>query len=106
MNTVWIIVSLVTGTVLGTLYFGGLWITVRRLAVTRQPALLTLVSFVVRAAVVLLGFYFVMGGRWERLVACLAGFLLARTLFIRRLRDVEQDSGVPMLADSTKRTTG
>ena len=105
MNTVWIIVSLVTGAVLGTFYFGGLWITVRRLAVTQQPALVTLVSFVVRAVVVLLGFYFVMGGRWERLVACLGGFLLARMLFIRRLRHMEQESSVPILADSTKRTT-
>ena len=105
MNIAWIIVSLVTGTVLGMFYFGGLWITVRRLTVARQPALLTLVSFVLRATVVLLGFYFVLGGRWERLAACLAGFLLARTLFIRRLHHVEQDFSVPMVHDSIKRTT-
>lgn len=106
MNTTWIIVSLAIGAVLGAIYFAGLWITVRRLAITRQPALLMLVSFIGRVAVVLLGFYFVTDGRWERLIACLAGFLLARTLLIRRLHDVGQDSGFPALPDNAKRTIG
>ena len=102
MNTVWIIVALAIGAVLGAFYFGGLWITVRRVAIARQPALLLFASFLVRAGIVLFGFYFVMDGRWERLVACMAGFLLARTLLIRRLRDVG-DSSTPSTSPANAR---
>jgi hypothetical protein len=33
-----------------------------------------------------LAFYFIIGGRWERLLIALVGFLLARTLLIARWR--------------------
>ena len=90
MNASWIILSLAVGAVLGAFCFGGLWITVRRLPVTQHAGLLLLVSFVLRSAVVLLGFYVIIGGGWQPLIVCLAGFLGTRTLFIRRLRIVEQ----------------
>jgi F1F0 ATPase subunit 2 len=88
MNTVWIIVALAIGAVLGAFYFGGLWMTVRRVG-TPQPASLLFVSFLVRMGVVLLGFYFVMDGRWERLVACMVGFVLARSVLIHFLHDTK-----------------
>ena len=105
MNTTWIIGSVVIGSVLGVFYFGGLWLTVRRVATDEQPALLLFVSFLVRSGVVLSGFYFVTDGRWERLVACLAGFLAARTLLIRRLRDVEEGSTVSTSPANVRRAT-
>jgi F1F0 ATPase subunit 2 len=71
---------------LGLFYFGGLWLTVRRLPGSRTPELLILGSFVGRLAVTLAGFYLVMGGRWERLLACLAGFLITRTFLLYRLK--------------------
>ena len=74
------------GAALGLFYFGGLWLTVRRLPRSRRPGLLLLGSFLVRSAVVVPGFYFVMGGRWERLLACLVGFLAARTVLLVLLR--------------------
>jgi F1F0 ATPase subunit 2 len=75
---VWIIPAFLAGIALGALYFGGLWLTVQRLRVVRRPGTLLLVSFVVRTALVLAGFYLVMGGQWERLVACVVGFVIAR----------------------------
>lgn len=71
---------------LGLFYFGGLWLTIRQLPTCRWPAPLLVGSFVGRTAVVLVGFYFVMGGRWERALACLLGFLVARFLLVSRLR--------------------
>lgn len=100
-----VIVALAIGAVLGAFYFGGLWITVRRVAAAPQPEFLLFASYLLRVGVVLLGFYLVMDGRWERLAACIAGFLLARTLVVRRLRDVEQSFGLPASTVSTKRTT-
>lgn len=74
------------GMALGLFYFGGLWLTVRQLGTQRYAVALFLASFVGRTAVVLAGFYFVMGGRWERVLACLAGFIVVRQLLVSRLR--------------------
>jgi hypothetical protein len=43
-------------------------------------------SFVLRRGVVLAAFYFVMGGSWERRVACLLGVIIMRSIFLLRLR--------------------
>jgi len=74
------------GAVLGIFYFLGLWWTVQKLRSSKSAALLSLGSFVVRTAVVLTGFYFIMGGQWERLLASLAGFMTARVVLIRGLK--------------------
>lgn len=71
---------------LGMLYFGGLWYTMRALPTTDWPVLLTLGSLVVRMTAVLLGFYFVATERWERLLACLFGFVVARLVVVAWLR--------------------
>lgn len=71
---------------LGVFYFGLLWLTVRRLASARRPVSLVFASFVFRMGAVLAAFYFVMGGSWERLVACLLGFIIMRSIFLFRLK--------------------
>jgi F1F0 ATPase subunit 2 len=78
-----VFVSLVSGTALGLLYFGGLWLTVKRLPKSSQPGLLTVTSFFVRTGIVILGFYYVMEGRMERLLAALVGFLIIRIFLVR-----------------------
>lgn len=95
MNTAWIAAALVTGFALGAVYFGGLWLTVRSMQTMNQPALGLFMSFLLRIGIVLTGFYLVMDGHWERLVACLAGFLIARTLLVRCLRDMGSISKLP-----------
>jgi F1F0 ATPase subunit 2 len=79
-------VALLAGGGLGGFYFAGLWWTVRKLPTAQSPALLSLGSFLLRTAVVLAGFYLVMGDDWERLVACLLGFLAARVAMVRRMK--------------------
>jgi F1F0 ATPase subunit 2 len=86
MHEIWqILLAGSVGVGVGVVYFGGLWLTVRRLPDARRPALLLLGSVVGRTVLTLLGFYLVMGARWERLLACLAGFILARMVLVRRL---------------------
>ena len=85
MITVAILASaFAAGLVLGAFYFIALWRTVRKIPDTQSPARLILGSLVVRMAVVLPGFYFVMSGHWERLVMALIGFILVRKLLTRR----------------------
>lgn len=74
------------GFALGSFYFGLLWWTVRRLPETQQPARLFLTSFFGRTATLLLGFYWVMDGHWEKMLACLVGFIVARSFLIRRFQ--------------------
>jgi F1F0 ATPase subunit 2 len=66
------------GLILGAIFFGGLWWTVRKGLVAKQPALWFLGSFLIRTGFVLFGFYFAGGGQWPRLLSCLLGFLVAR----------------------------
>jgi len=74
------------GVGLGLFYFGCLWLTVKQLATHSRPIPWFLGSFLVRTAAVVAGFYFVMGGRWERMLVCLVGFVMARLLLTSRLR--------------------
>ncbi|MBE9502581.1 MAG: ATP synthase subunit I [Proteobacteria bacterium] len=79
------ILSFILGVGLGTVYYTALWWTVRALPAAGNPALLSLGSFFVRMIVVLSGFYLVLDSSWERLLFCLIGFFLARSVLIRRL---------------------
>ncbi len=80
------VLALVTGGLLGGLFFGGLWWTVHKLVTSKHPALWVLSSMLLRTCLTLAGFYLVARGDWERLVACLFGFVIARLLVIRLAR--------------------
>jgi F1F0 ATPase subunit 2 len=66
------------GAGLGTIFFGGLWWTVRMGLASKQPALWFFCSLLLRMSIALVGFYFIGLGHWQRLLACLLGFVLAR----------------------------
>ena len=68
----------VAGLLLGAIFFGGLWWTVRKGLSSKRPALWFLGSLFLRMAIVLAGFYFVGRDDWRRLLACLLGFVAAR----------------------------
>ena len=81
-----LLVALVMGGLLGALFFGGLWWTVRRSLASQRPALWIFSSLLLRMGITLTGFYWVGGGHWERLLLCLFGFLVVRLLITLRLR--------------------
>ncbi len=74
---------LLTGTVIGIFFFGGLWYTVQKGMTAKIPALWFLGSFVIRTSVTLLAIYYLTQGALPKLIACLAGFLVARLLVTR-----------------------
>ena len=75
-----LVLALVTGGLLGAIFFGGLWWTVRKGFSSKQPALWFFGSLLLRTSIVLVGFYFIARGHWERLLVCLLGFVMARLI--------------------------
>ena len=73
----------VAGGVLGAMFFGGLWWTIQKGKASNHPAPWFLGSLVLRMSLALAGFYVVSGGHWERLAACLLGFVIARVIVTR-----------------------
>jgi F1F0 ATPase subunit 2 len=92
----YVALAAVAGAILGAVFYGGLWWTVRRGLLSRQPAVWFLTSFVARTAIAVLGFYAVFRGDWRRLVACLAGFVLARILVTRLTRTIPEAACHPL----------
>ncbi len=80
------------GVLLGAVFFGGLWWTVRKGLSSKHPALLFLGSLVLRTSITVIGFCLVASGHWERLLLCLLGFIMARFIAARlaQLPAVEQ----------------
>lgn len=78
-----LMLSCIGGGTLGTAFFGGLRWTVRRGLFSPRPALWFLTSLLVRMTIVLAGFYFVSNGKWDRLLLCLLGFVMARIVVTR-----------------------
>ncbi len=76
----------VAGVILGAIFFGGLWLTVNRGLQSSRAALWFFVSLLLRISIVLYGFYLIGHTHWQRLVACLVGFILARLLLTKWLR--------------------
>jgi F1F0 ATPase subunit 2 len=83
------------GGLLGVIFFGGLWWTVRRGIASSRPALWFLGSLLLRMSIVLAGFYFVSGGQWKRLVACLVGFVIARVVVTWLTRPSRENPNLP-----------
>lgn len=72
--------TLGAGVLLGAIFYGGLWYTVRNGLTSTYAPLWFIGSFWLRLAIVVGGFYVAMQGDWKNLLLCFAGFLLGRAL--------------------------
>ena len=89
-ETLMLALALVAGLLLGAIFFGGLWWTVRKGISSKQPALWFFSSLLLRMSIALAGFYFVGRQSWPRLALCLIGFIASR-LVVTRLTRPEQE---------------
>jgi len=80
-----IVLGALAGLVLGALFYGGLWFTVRRLPASQHPALLALVSFWIRSAIAVAGLVMLAKQGWQCGLAALVTFLLGRVVVARLL---------------------
>ena len=79
-----LLIALTFGFAIGVFYFSSLWVTVRQLPTTQQPILLIIGSLLGRLTIAIFGFYSIMDGSWQQLLIALSGFVLARSILIRR----------------------
>jgi len=71
---------LAAGVGLGAVFFGGLWLTLRRLPDAAQPWLLIVASLIVRTSVVLFGFWYFTQGEPFSIFGVLIGFIAVQML--------------------------
>jgi F1F0 ATPase subunit 2 len=84
-----------SGILLGVVFFGGLWWTIRRGLFSTAPALWFTGSLLIRTVTALAGFYYVSQGELRSLLPCLLGFLLARFVIIRKTQTSAGSSAQP-----------
>jgi len=89
-----LVFAFTAGILMGAFFFGVLWWTVRRGVASRHPALWFFSSLLLRTCIVLLGFYFILGDDWKRLLAGLLGFIVARLIVMRLTRESEKTCGL------------
>jgi F1F0 ATPase subunit 2 len=90
-----LLLAAAAGLLLGAIFFGGLWWTVRKGLTARQPALWFFGSMLLRMGITLTGFYFVGRGDWRRLIACLLGFVIARIVVTWLTRAPAENQSAP-----------
>ncbi len=75
--------ALLAGCGLGVVFYGGLWWTIRRGLGSNNPSVWFVGSMLVRIVSISAGFVVVSGGHWQRSLACLIGFVIAREFVTR-----------------------
>lgn len=73
---------------LGLLYYGGLWLTLRKLAQLRQPALWLSLSLLLRMIAVVAVLYLLFADSWQQLLLALLGMLIMRTVLVQRIKPI------------------
>jgi len=89
------IISFAAGLALGSLFFGGLWFTVKKAVTAKNTALWFSGSSLLRTGITIVGFYYVSGGSWQRLLLCVLGFIIARFVVIWITKPVEAKDSQP-----------
>jgi len=83
------VIAFITGILLGFVFFGGLYFSVKRMADMKHPAVFMLASLIVRMAILLVGLYLIRGDSFYNIPLALLGIILARTYLTWRVKRKE-----------------
>lgn len=101
MTTEWLlflVAGAVIGAALGGLFFGGLWWTAQRLS-TSRPGLLLASSYVGRVSAMAISLVVLASLHPALLMGALAGFIVARTIWVRAARDSDRLQPIRITSD-------
>jgi F1F0 ATPase subunit 2 len=79
------------GIVLGTLFFSGLWFTVKKAITSKIPAIWFFSSFTLRVCLVMIGYYYIAPGGWLPLIVCTFGFIVARVVVTHITKSIDKN---------------
>lgn len=74
--------SFLMGIVLGIVFFGGLYLTTKKLPYAKNPALLMFLSITLRMIILLGGLYFVFDGDFIKLLVAIAGIFISKYIIV------------------------
>ena len=89
-EALYMVLAFAGGLVLGTLFFGGLWLTMKKIITSKMSGLLFSGSFLIRAGITMIGFYYISMGHWQRLLICVFGYVVARFLVMRITKQLDE----------------
>lgn len=84
----WVIyfLSIIGGSLLGFLYFFGLWVTVQKItAINKYYYLILFLSFLARVMITLIGFYFILMLGWIPALMALLAFIITRQIIVHKI---------------------
>ena len=101
-----IVLALITGVVLGIIFFYGLWLTVKKAVTAKIPALWILGSFLIRTSVILLGIYYVGNIDIKNYIICGVGFVIGRYMMraFTKQYQLPMDTHETMIQINTEKT--
>jgi F1F0 ATPase subunit 2 len=88
-------VVFLAGGLIGTVFFGGLWLTVQKGLTSDHAALWFFGSTLLRTGFALAGFYFISQGDWRKILLGLLGFFIARVVITRLTEKPEKEIHAP-----------
>jgi F1F0 ATPase subunit 2 len=91
MDWITILFALASGALTGLVYFGGLWLTLKKIAEYKLSYSLLFLSFAVRLAIVLLVFYALVIYHWAYLAIALVAFLAMRQFLLATLGKTDKE---------------
>lgn len=89
-DILYMILAFIAGMALGMFFFGGLWFTVKKAINAKTPAIWFFISFFLRVIVVLIGFYYISQGGWQRLIISVIGFIIARFVVTHLTKTIDK----------------
>lgn len=89
----YIIAIVLSGILIGIVFYGGLWLTVKKAATMKAAGILFSLSFLLRTGIALMAFYYISDGNWKKLLECLAGFVIAKFI-VTQYTNVKQNTSV------------
>ncbi len=100
-ETVALVPALIAGLILGAIFFGGLWWTIGKGVSSDRAALWFFGSLLARMGIVLAGFFVIARShRWQSIVSCLVGFVMARLIVTWLTRPRVEGSQPPVAQGS------
>jgi len=79
------LIAFIVGVLAGILFFGGLYLTVKKLTTMKYPALFMMLSLIVRLVILAGGIYLIMDGGIRNVLSAMAGIILVRFVMIAKL---------------------